>query len=75
VGDSKYASTDLQEHGRSLHRGLDLGAETQCGLGSTTITPPPKTDEGYIHITQSQRGDIGREVTVERVVGWEFILS
>jgi len=72
VEDSKYAYTGLQEHGRSLHRGLENGSlpvgsrgRYPGGLGTQhKSSKNPKTDAGY---TRCQRGGNGRDrdVTVE----------
>jgi len=52
----------------------DLVAETQWVWGQSTSLA--KTPENRCRLyARCQRGGIGREVTVERVVGWEFILS
>jgi len=64
--------------GRNLHSGLENGrlparsrVVTQWIMGQSTsfATPLPLVNRAY---TISEREDIGREVTVERVVGWEF---
>ena len=80
--DSKYACTDLQEHVRRLHQGLENGSllvgsrvRDAVGLGTKHLSLAKKNKNGCRLHTLCQRGGIGREVTVERVVGCEFILS
>jgi len=51
-----------------------LGAETQWVWGQSTSLAIPPENRCRLH-TRCQRGGIGREVIVERVVGWEFIIS
>jgi len=51
-----------------------LGADTQWVWGQSTSLAKPPENRCRLH-TPCQRGGIGREVTVESVVGWEFIIS
>ena len=66
--DSKYASIDPQEHGRSLHRGLENGSllvgSRRCGdrvgLGTKhkSSKKKTKTDAGYIHDVRERALDV-----------------
>jgi len=64
--DTKYAYTDLQEHGRSLHRGLEkgslasgpVGSRDRCLMGSGDTYNPQKTDIGYVHNLGQRTSDV-----------------
>ena len=65
VEDSKYACTDLQEHGRSLHRGLKNGSlpagsrgRDPVGFGTThkSRAKPQKKNKINVGYTRNLRG-------------------